>query len=324
VSVIGSDAALGGTFRFARNTTLELTQDAAYSPSYLYQLFPSIAVPEVGESIAAAPDYRADDTRSYGLNSRAKLAAGSPRQNRVELRAERSTTDFTGVRLRPDLNILAAAGKWAHGIGRTASVSTEYEYREGEFGFGGRATEQRLRIGGEWTPALSRTRRAVFRLSLAPSVLEIPESATNTLVIGTLFKLEGDASVEYPFLRTWSAGGTYQRGVEYIAVLSEPVFRDAVRLEACGLVGKRTDVSASAASSVGASALNQNSQRFDSYTGTVRTRYTFSRSLSVYGEYLYYYYRFHDLSGLATGLPGRFEQHGLRAGLMLWARPVGR
>jgi hypothetical protein len=324
VSVIASNAAVGATFRFPRRATLELTQDALYSPSYLYRLFPSVVPLEVGESVSTAPDYHVDSTRSYSFDTRVKLTAGSPRQSRVELRAERSITNFTGDSRRSDLDVLSGAARWAHGIGRTGSLFTEYEYREGEFGFGGRTNEQRLRIGADWTPALSRTRRASIRFSMAPSVIEIPESATNAVATGTLSKLEGDASVQYPFLRSWSAGGTYSRGVEYIAVLLEPVFRDAARLEVGGLPAARLDVSASAGMSAGASAFSQNRQRHDAYTGTARARYAVGRSLAIYGEYLYYYYRFHDLAGLAVDLPSRFQQHGVRAGVMLWSRPVGR
>ncbi len=81
-------------------------------------------------------------------------------------------------------------------------------------------------------------------------------------------------------------GVSYQRGVEYIAVLREPVFRDVARLEMTGLLGRRVDVSASAGYFVGQSALSMNSEHFDTYTGTARARYSVSRSLAVYAEYL--------------------------------------
>jgi hypothetical protein len=324
VSMVTGNAALGGMFRLASRTTLDVTQDAAYSPSYLYQLFPTVLPPEVGQSISAAPDYRVEETQSYSFDTRVKLSAGSPRQNRVELRAERNFTNFTERAQRPDLDVVGGAAKWAHGVGRTGSLFAEYEFRRGEFGFGARTNDQRMRIGGEWSPALSRTRRASFHFAVAPSMIEIPASATNVIATGALFRVEGDVSVTYPFFRSWSAAGVYRRGVEYVAVLRDPAFRDAVRLELSGLVTDRVDVLATAGSSAGESALAQASQRYDAYTGTVRARYTVARSLALYGEYLYYYYRFHDLAGLAVGLPNRFEQHSLRAGLMLWARPVGR
>ena len=70
--------------------------------------------------------------------------------------------------------------------------------------------------------------------------------------------MEGEATAEYPFLRSWSVGGSYRRGLEYIAVLREPVFADAARFELQGLVNQRVDVSASGGYVVGESVLQQN------------------------------------------------------------------
>ena len=55
-----------------------------------------------------------------------------------------------------------------------------------------------------------------------------------------------------------------------------------------------------------------------------RGRYSVARSVALYVEYLYYYYNLHGQTALAPDLPSVFEQHGVRVGLMLWARPVGR
>ena len=119
-------------------------------------------------------------------------------------------------------------------------------------------------------------------------------------------------------------GGSYRRGLEYVAVLLEPVFNDAARLTVRGLITERVDFSASAGYVVGASVLQGNNSRFDTYTGTVRGRYSVNRSFALYAEYLYYYYNLHGQAALAPGLPSVFEQHGIRLGLMVWTRPVSR
>jgi len=83
-------------------------------------------------------------------------------------------------------------------------------------------------------------------------------------------------------------------------------------------------VSASAGYVVGESVLQRDNGHFDTYTGTVRARYSVTRSFAVYGQYLYYYYNLRGQAALAPDLPKVFEQHGLRFGLMLWARPLSR
>jgi hypothetical protein len=204
-------------------------------------------------------------------------------------------------------------------------LSAEYEYRAGQFGYGGHATEQRVRMGAEYSPALSISRRAEFRFNVAPSVLKLPESsASGVLGSGTLYRLEWDASAKYPAFLGWSFGGSYRRGVEYVAVLREPVVSDAAGLELAGLVSRRLDVSASAGYAVGSSAFTSASQRFDTYTGTVRARYALKRSFALYADYLYYYYDLRGQRALAPQLQPVFEQQGLRVGVMVWSRPLGR
>jgi len=324
VAGLSHSAGLGATLRLGRSSSLEFGQTAEYSPSYLYRLFPSVGQPEVGDVTPAATDYRVDETNSFANSTQLTLRTGSARGNQISASVEHSATDFYGSLTRTDLDTLTGRATFAHGVGRTGAFSIEYEYRVGEFGYGSRASEQRVRIGANYSPALSISRRAQFRFNVAPSAMQIPASAVNVAATGTLYRMEGEGAAEYPFLRSWLVGGSYRRGLEYIAVLREPVFQDAARLEVKGLVLERVDVSASGGYVVGASALQRDHGHFDTYTGTVRARYSVTRSVAVYGEYLYYYYDLRQQAALAPDLPKVFEQHGVRVGLMLWARPLSR
>jgi hypothetical protein len=324
VVALTHNGGIGSTIRLGARSTLELGQTADYSPSYLYRLFPSVAQPGVGEGAPAAPDYRVAETRSFANSSIATVRSGSARGLQLSAAAERHAAEFYGGFARPNVDTLGGRLGLSQGVGRTGAFSLEYEYRAGEFGYGGKTTEQRLRIGTTYSPARSVSRRAQYRFSLAPSVIDIPASATNTIATGTLLKVEGEATAEYPFLGSWAMGGSYRRGLEYIEVFREPVFRDAARLELKGLVNERVDVTSSAGYVVGESVLQRNGQRFDTYTGTVRARYSVTRSLAVYTEYLYYYYNLRGQAALAPDLPRVFEQHGVRLGLMLWAQPISR
>jgi hypothetical protein len=308
-----------------RRTTFEINQTAAYSPSFFYRLFPVVGIPALGEAVPPAQDYRLDEHQSFSFASRVAVAAGSMRGTRVSFSAERSLTDWQQQTVeRPNLDVLTGRANLSRGFGRTGVLSAEYEYREGEFGYGANTREQRLRVGAEFSPALSISRRAVFRFNLAPSVLEIPESAVNVIATGAVYRLEGDVSAEYPVSLDWSFGGSYRRGFEYVPMLRSPVFNDAMRLELAGLMGRHVDVSASAGYVLGRSALSLDTQRFNAYTGTVRARYAVARSVALYTEYLYYHYDLRRQRALAPSLPPVYDQHGVRAGLMVWNRAVGR
>ena len=74
--------------------SLEITQAATYSPSYLYQLFPSAAPLAPGEAVPVNPEYRIGQTESYSYNTRMTLGFGSPRGTRLTTTAEYGLTDF--------------------------------------------------------------------------------------------------------------------------------------------------------------------------------------------------------------------------------------
>ena len=87
-----------------------------------------------------------------------------------------------------------------------------------------------------------------------------------------------------------------------------------------GLLTRRLQLTATAASVNGASAIDQLS-RLDSSTANARLRYAFTRMFAVYGEYVYVAYDFGERETLAPNLPRTFDQHGIRVGIMLW-KPV--
>jgi hypothetical protein len=323
-SAMGQSVGLGSTVNLPRRATVEVSQTLDYSPSYLFRLFPAVAAPAVGDVLPAAPDYRTDTIKSYAYATKATLAAGNARSNRVSVTAERNRTDFRGINVRPDLNIVSGSAKWSHGIGRTGNVSTEYEYRQGEFGDRGPATDQRITFAADYAPALSVTRRAHFGFGLGVSRLGVAAPVSSDVRPPKQYRVEGDLSASYLFFRSWSLGGSYRRGLQYVAVLQEPVFRDAAGLELSGLVSRRLDLTASAGYVLGQTALSRATDRLASYTGNVRARYGVTRSVAIYGEYLYYHYDLHGQVRLAPDLPQVFEQQGVRLGVMLWARPVGR
>jgi hypothetical protein len=195
-------------------------------------------------------------------------------------------------------------------------------------------------MGVEYSRALSVRRRAIFRLNVSPSTLEVPESALSAMAGGLvpsvtegplpnainswLYQLQGEASVDYQFRPNWRATGNYRHGVEYLAVFTQPVSTRGARVDLTGLITRRVDVSATAGHATGASALSPKTQNLDTSTGEVRIRYAFRRSFALYSEYQYYYYDLRGQARVAPGLPSVFEQHRVRAGFMLFAEPLRR
>ena len=76
---LGHSAGLGASVRLPNDGSLQLNQSAAYSPSYLYQLFPTDSSPALGAAIPGNPDYQIVDNESFSYATTTRLAFGSAR-----------------------------------------------------------------------------------------------------------------------------------------------------------------------------------------------------------------------------------------------------
>lgn len=325
----GSQSAhVGAGIRLPKQGRLQITQAAAYSPSYLYQLFPTAALAP-GEAIPANPEYRIDETESYSYRSRMSVVFGSPRGTRLTTTAEYGVTDFKKqAAVRPNLSTYAAGARVSRALSRSAALSLGYDYDLSEFGAGSLTKEHRVTMGVEYAPSLSVTRRVTFRLNVSPSIIETPESTLAAIAPRAaerrLYPLQGEASVDYPFRLKWRASASYRRSVDHVAVLTEPLFATGARVKVMGVIGRRVDISASAGYAVAASAISRNTRSLTTYTGEARFRYALTRAWALYSEYLYYSYDLRGQAALAAGLPGVYEQRGIRAGFTVFSQPLNR
>jgi hypothetical protein len=78
------------------------------------------------------------------------------------------------------------------------------------------------------------------------------------------------------------------------------------------------DLSVVGAYSNGESALQSTAFKVKSYTGDVRVRFALTRTLSAFGEYLYYFYDYGGSRLNAPNLIPGVERNGVRAGLTVW------
>ncbi len=329
LAALSHGASLGMRLLLSKQGYFEINQAAAYSPSYLYQLFPQVDSPSLGASIPLNPDYRIDQSDSYSYQTRVALVFGSPRGTRLTTSGEYNRANYENeTSVRPGLDTRAAGARVSHAVSRSASFVLGYRHRTGEFAFDGPSQEHETTVGVEYSPALSTSRRLTVRLNATPAWLSVQASPLDPSTAKEnrqyLYRLQGDANVSYPFRPNWRAALSYYRGVQYLVGLNEPLLSDSVRAELSGLISRRLDVAASAGYVTATSALPGANENLDTYTGTVKIRYALKRSFAIYSEYRYYYYDQRGQSSLAPGLPSLFEQHGVRIGLTLFTEALGR
>lgn len=320
-------AGIGARAGLWRGASIAANQTVAYSPSYLYALFPAATPAELGSAIPAGPNYsvRSLESLTYGTSLTFTQPLGRRRTGSVL--ADLSVTDFHNPEQgRQDLRSRGVAGELRQPLSRNTAMTFAYRYRDGDFGFiqGARATEHGLDVGWSYSRPLSLSRRAVFGIAIGGSTMNLSGASGPVSTTSDIRLLRSEATAGYQFRRTWTARGAYRRAFEYVPEFADPVAVDGFSALLQGLLSRRTELHVAAGYSSGKSALQRNNLMFDTYTGNIRVRYRVTSLLALYGEYLYYYYDFREQSALAPGLPRSLERSAVRAGLTLWLPLLGR
>ena len=329
LDALSHGAAFGLGIGLPNGGRFDINEALAYSPSYLYQLFPQGEPPALGESIPLNPDYRIDQTASYSSITRAALQFGSSRGTSFTSTAEYQVTNYrdetTGL---SGVDTRTVGASVSHAVSRNFSFSGGYQYGSGTVGFSGPSYEHEVPVGFEYSLALSASRRLNIRVNAAPAWLKIAPSAfgidSSEPLRDYFFRMQGSANVSYPFKRNWNAGVNYDRSVQYLMGTTAPLLSDGIGAGLTGMISRRIDLTASGGYASAVSAQVGTRQQLNTYTAEVRIRYAFRRSMAVYSEYLYYYYDQDGLLNLAPGLPRVFEQHGVRVGFTLFVDALGR
>jgi hypothetical protein len=310
----------GFSTQLGRRTTLALNQSAAYSPSYLFGLFPGVTTPEPGDAITAAPDFAANNVESYAYGTSASLSRSFSTRVSTAFTGDYRYTDYRHESAQQrDVSSSGVSGDVSYQRSKNVGVRLNYRYRDGDLGTGtvsGSTNEHALDVGVTYSRPVSASRRIFLAFNVGPSAVNVLEGS-ETVGQARLYRASGDAMMGYQFARGWQARGTYRRGLEFVAGLTRPVFTDAFTAMVDGLLSSRVDVLMSGGYSSGQSAIARTATRFDTYTGNVRLRYALAQSSAVHIEYLYYFYDFSGYMQQRPGIPSRLERNGVRAGLTL-------
>ncbi len=328
--------------------TLSLSQGLSYSPSYLYQLVPDDGIDAELDTelpLSTDPDYRIDTRESFAHRTRLRLQTGAGLGWRMVSRANYARTDFRGNVALGERRIWDGGTRLSYHPTRRGNVSFGYRYRESSYRVDQTAQVHELPLGFDYTPALSPTRRLTLRVQVTPTLMNtfrLPvieggegvdaEEVTNGQdpdAIGIpsgvpnrqqrRYAVQGEFGVSYPVSLRWHTSTVYQRRVQTLAILSEPVVSDGVRLRLAGVIRRRIDVAFGARYLRGASAAGIRGHGLTTAQGDVRLRFALTPSIALSAEYLYYRY---DFAGrlLAPDLPSSLERHGVRVGVSMFTR----
>jgi hypothetical protein len=318
---------LGFTARLSEKTSFLINQGAAFSPSYLYGLFPSESAVNPGDHIPSAPDYSASTRDTYTYDSSLTMMHNLTRRNRISATADFRYTDYAfESETQRDLRVGGFIGQFSRNIKRSLALSLGYRYRTGDVGFGFEpTTEHGIDATVDYSRPLSATRRAFLALRVGSSAVELPPSMQTLLSAGgRRYQIDTEGSAGYEFSQGWGVRGLFRRGIEYVPTLTAPVFTTGVGANLDGMPMRRLRVTASAAYSNGASIFDRDGAGFTTYTATTRFQYALNRKLAAYAQYLYYFYDFRENRQLAPGMVPYLERNAVRAGFTVWVPVLER
>lgn len=318
----------GLTAGLSPRTSLYANQSVAYSPSYLFGLFPDGQEPGPGDSTPIAPDYVVDDTESYAYATSLGLTRGLSPRSALSLGGDYRYTNYVNETSRlTDLDSKGVHATYSRNVSKNVALSVGYRYRTGTFGYalpvlgadiGATSDEHGIDFGVRYTKPLSATRSFSLDASLGPSTVSLPPLSEAVSGDDRLLRGSGGIALGYQFIQNWQIRGAYSRRLEFIATLGQPVYADGISAELTGLPTARMEVSFSGRYSTGSSLLNVQNQLLDTTSASARMQFALSRSVAAYGEYIYYDYSFTRPVLSAPELSQRLERNGVRAGLTFW------
>jgi hypothetical protein len=318
---------IGFNAQLSPKTSLLVNQSAAFTPSYLYGLFPGDDTIDPGDEVPAAPEYSVQTRDSYFYNTSLGLSHNFTVRNRLSLSGDFNYTDYVReFDTQRDMQVAGFRGQFSRNVKRNTVLAAGYRLRNGDVGIAFEpTTEQGIDIGVDHSRPLSATRRAFFGFRVGATTMEVPLSTFDSIAAqtGRRYFVDGQVSAGYQFSRGWQTRAMYRRAMEYVPTLTEPVFTDGASVNVDGMINRRFDLTASAGYSTGESAFTRDTSALKTYSGDVRFRYALNRTLAAYVQYLYYFYELNNAQ-LAPGMASRLERNAVRAGFMLWLPVVQR
>ena len=315
-----------------RDTSVTVNEAVTYSPSYLYGLFASAAQPAIGDVVAPAPNYALTDLRSYTSSTTAGITHYfSPRAS-ITFSGSASRTNF--LTLMPGyFNARSYEGDsvYAYSIARRLNASVKYSYKQNDFRPDEKPLEHDAQFGLDYTRPWSRTRQTRMGFHVGPAVVSgllegLAGGAGTAGVVSQApatspdrsVRFIGDAFVDHEIGRTWHIGASYNRGLSYIPGLPAPTYSDGGSAQMGGFLGRRWDLTLSAAATSGIMTSQSSESRFTTYSSDVRLRYAISRLVAASVEGLIYDYSFDPSLILPAGVPHHLNRSGVRTTLSVW------
>lgn len=304
---VGHDASvsLSSAFALAPRVSASLEASLGYQPVSVLNLFPDMFQDRTGQNLLV--DYQYDGPLEHYLSTAAGAAMGYRLSSRSELSLAYRYGESSGSALEGGQYYQSLSAGFSHALARGLALRLGYGRRIGRYGTETNDQAETVRnhdidAGIDFNRSLSVSRRTTLAVSTGTTFV--------TDGVYRRYDVVGTASLGHQMGRDWSTSLSYNRNVEFVQVVTQPVFSDSVFASLDGLAGRRVTLHFGAGASLGSVGGGEDTDnRYRAYQAAASIQTAMSRFLGVSVGYVYYDYRFDSRAFLPTAVRERDRRH---------------
>jgi hypothetical protein len=303
---------VGGRVNFEATTRLSFEGTGQFVRSPFFQML------WTDPQFYAVPTLPADSAAVLLMgNDSAEASAGvthqlSPRSS-LSASAFARETRFDDV-VGYDFTSRGARGLWKRSLTRSFGVRAGYSREEMRQQAGAgeeRFTNELIDLGIDFSKSFTMGRRTTFAFSTETSMLK--ENAGPRQ-----FRLNGNASLERRFLRTWVAQLAARRATEFVPGFRAPLFTERGSLAFAGYLAKRLLFQMQGEAARGEVGVGD-ARQFQSYIGSSTLTVAASRHIGVFAQYVYNHYQMPPDPLALVSVP-RMSRQAVAIGVKTWVQ----
>ncbi|MEO8680694.1 MAG: hypothetical protein ABI665_16710 [Vicinamibacterales bacterium] len=216
-----------------------------------------------------------------------------------------------------NFSVSGANGLWRHHVSKDLALRLGYGREDARTTSLGPETfvHETIDAGFDFEKELTLARRTAFSAFTQTSMLRENGGPRR-------YRLNGGASLQRGFKRSWSSSLVFNRTTEFVAGFATPLFSDALSAAIGGQLARRVDWTGGVGA--GRSQVGfEGDGRFLTYSATSRLSAGLVRNLGLYAQYTFYHYEIPPGSSVVDLLPAMSSQ-SVSAGVSVWVPIIHR
>ena len=307
----GFDA--GGRVSFKATTRLALEANAQFTRSPYFQM------QWLQPQIYAPPPLPAD-TAAILLLGNDSVEVGAGVSHRLTQRSTLSASAFTRQThyddvIGHDFSSRGGRATWTRSLTRTLGLRAGYardEMRQKTLGGPDeRFTNELLDIGVDFSKGFTMGRRTTFSFATETAMLRQNGGPRQ-------LRLNGNATLERRFLRSWVAQLSARRATEFVPGFRAPLFTERGSMALAGNLSTRLLFQAQAEAARGEVGVGD-ARQFRSYVGSTTLTIAATRHIGVFTQYVYNHYQMPPDPLSLVALP-RMARQAVSIGVRTWVQ----